>query len=127
MLEVSFHVPDEPVPRSFSSFRGRVILVGFWTAGCTMCDQQLAILSRLHDKYSSAGLVCVGLYDLGQTFTMAGVTILQGAIESSQAAELPKERPAVLVLDREGRLVEKYSQLVEDEDLEKLVQPLLGV
>ncbi len=127
VVEASFMAQDEPAPRSLSGFRGRVVVIGFWTSGCLQCDEQLSILNRLAGKYGSAGLVCIGLYAAGEEFSMPGLAILHGAVDSNQAALLPRERPALLVLDREGRQVEKFDALVDEERLEKLLRPLLGV
>jgi len=45
-----------------SDFRGKVVLVDFWTYSCINCIRTIPHLSAWHDTYSDKGLVIVGIH-----------------------------------------------------------------
>lgn len=125
-LDVSFHVPGEPAPRSLSDFRGRLVALTLWTPGCSDCDQQAATLDALAKQFSADGLVCFALHDRSQEFTVVGLSILHGALDPSQASTLPTARPTTLLLDREGRIRAQFERFRDAEDLAGDIQPLIA-
>jgi hypothetical protein len=126
-LEASFKVKGEPAPRSLSDFRGRVVAVAMWQGGCPACDQQAMSVNTAALQLSGHGLVGIVLYDESQQFAVWGLQILHGSLEPAQAAALPKARPAVVLLDREGRLSAQFDKPLDAEELEKEIRPLLGL
>lgn len=125
-LDVAFTVPGEFAPRSLSDFRGRVVALTVWLPGCPPCDIQAAILNALAQQYSREGLVCFVLSAPAQPVTLGNLSILTGTLDASQLSLLPKERPATLILDREGRVSARFTASAEREELEKILEPLLG-
>jgi thiol-disulfide isomerase/thioredoxin len=126
-LEASFNVKGEPAPRSLSDFRGRVVALSLWQGGCAACDQQAMSVNAVAQKLSAQGLVGIVLYDQNQQFALWGLQILHGTLEPAQAAALPKARPVVVLLDREGRVSAQFDKPMNAEELEKELQPLLGL
>jgi len=50
-------------PRTLASFRGRVVLVRWWTApGCPFCAASADALNELAKKYGDRGLSVIGIY-----------------------------------------------------------------
>lgn len=125
-LDVSFHIPGEPAPRSLSDFRGRLVAFTVWTPGCSACDQQASALNTLAQRFSSDGLVCFVLHGGAQEFTVVGLSILHGALDPSQSATLPAARPVTFLLDREGRIRGEYDRFFDADSLASDIEPLLG-
>ncbi len=56
------HTMDEPaVPKHFSDYRGRVVLVNVWATYCIPCREEMPSLERLHAQLGPKGLVVVGV------------------------------------------------------------------
>jgi len=49
-------------PIKLEDFRGKVVLVDFWTYTCINCIRTLPYLNQWHEKYSGNGLVIVGVH-----------------------------------------------------------------
>lgn len=49
-------------PLTLSSLQGKVVLVDFWTYSCINCIRTLPYLKSWHEKYSSQGLVIIGVH-----------------------------------------------------------------
>jgi thiol-disulfide isomerase/thioredoxin len=45
-----------------SDFKGKVVLVDFWTYSCINCIRTLPFLKEWHEKYSDKGLVIIGVH-----------------------------------------------------------------
>lgn len=48
-------------PSALADHRGRVVLVDFWATWCPPCVASMPTLQRLHERYSDAGLVVLGV------------------------------------------------------------------
>lgn len=59
--------PDFALPSAqggnlrLSEYRGKVVIVGFWSSRCSSCDTQLAQLDSLQSMFGSAGLVTLAV------------------------------------------------------------------
>ena len=49
-------------PLSLKGLRGKIVLVDFWTYSCVNCLRTLPYIKEWHRKYSSKGLVIVGVH-----------------------------------------------------------------
>jgi thiol-disulfide isomerase/thioredoxin len=49
-------------PLSLAALRGRVVLVDFWTYGCSNCRNVIPALRAWHQRYGPDGLVVVGVH-----------------------------------------------------------------
>jgi thiol-disulfide isomerase/thioredoxin len=49
-------------PINLRELRGKVVLVEFWTFGCSNCRATLPWLKTMHERYSTKGLVIVGVH-----------------------------------------------------------------
>lgn len=49
-------------PQTLAGLRGHVVLVEFWTYGCSNCLRTLPWLEAMHDRYDDQGLVVVGVH-----------------------------------------------------------------
>ena len=66
-------------PLSWSSLRGRVVLVRFWTDGCPFCAATAPALLDLERRYGSRGLVVVGVYHPKPPRTVAAAEVEKSA------------------------------------------------
>jgi len=49
-------------PLNISDFRGKVVLVDFWTSSCINCIQMIPYLNALYNRFGNSGLVLVGVH-----------------------------------------------------------------
>ncbi len=49
-------------PLRLSDLRGKVVFLDFWTYSCANCIRSIPSVMKLHDKYSSRGLVVIGVH-----------------------------------------------------------------
>lgn len=49
-------------PLTLNALRGQVVLLEFWTFGCSNCRNTLPWLKRVHAEYRDQGLVVVGVH-----------------------------------------------------------------
>ena len=49
-------------PQSFSGLRGKVVLVEFWTFGCSNCRNVEPQVKQWHQQYVDRGLVIIGIH-----------------------------------------------------------------
>ncbi len=63
--EFTHRLADEWInsgPLTLADLRGRVVLVEFWTFGCSNCRNTLPWLKATHARYRDRGLVVVGVH-----------------------------------------------------------------
>lgn len=49
-------------PLKLSELKGRVVFLDFWTYSCQNCIRSIPSVRSLHEKYSSMGLVVIGVH-----------------------------------------------------------------
>ena len=57
---LAFSTPDG-LSLQMSALRGRPLLLNFWATWCPPCVEELPLLSRFHEEYSSKGWQVLGL------------------------------------------------------------------
>lgn len=129
-IEISFRVPGEPVTRSLSQFRGRVLAVTIWDPECLDCQSEIGALNELATRYEREGLMAIAVTpaDAGAIHRFASLRnmdVLAGVIERGQADALPADRPYTYLIDREGFARMQFKGFRSSEKLEKSVRKLL--
>lgn len=66
-------------PLKLSSLKGKVVLIDFWAFDCEPCKETVPRVEALYEKYSSKGLVVIGIH----------------TPRTSEEKEIPKLREAV--------------------------------
>lgn len=95
-----------------SEHRGEVVVVSFWSGGCSTCRAQLAALDRIARTYASAGLTVIGVnldenIARAEKFARAQDVQFQLLIEAprSTGSDFKVDRlPMVVFVDRAGTL-----------------------
>lgn len=84
------------------------------------------MLNDLNARLSREGLICFVLHEEGTPVPVANLTLIMGTVVSAPASKLPRTRPVTFILDRQGRLVHQIEKPAESQELERLLDPLLG-
>ncbi|WP_197055991.1 redoxin family protein [Paracoccus halophilus] len=117
-------------PLSMAGLRGRVVLVDFWTFGCSNCVATLPFLTAWHAEMAEKGLTIVGVHtpefpferDLGALEKAVGRHGIEYPVsqDNSYATWLAYEVrywPTSVIVDRDGKIF-KYHE--GDRGMEKL-------
>ncbi len=112
---------------SSDDYRGDVLVVNFWYAGCPPCRLEAADLETLSQRFAADGVSFLGvnIYDQAPTalsfakeFGVTYPSILDvndGSVRLAFAGQVaPTAVPTTLVLDRQGRVAARISGLVSE-------------
>lgn len=104
---------------SLEALRGQVVLLNVWAIWCDPCLKEMPDLKRLHEAYSSEGLVILGLHagseGLGKARTFLGLFDIpypNAAERWDRLEPLMDARrgiPRSALVDRSGRVVRWWS------------------
>ena len=118
---------------SLSQFKGKVVLLNFFTFFCGPCRQEMPHLSQMGQELKGQGFQTLGIglsstpEQLKQIVTQLGLTypVLQGNDVVSKAYGGVELVPLTFIIDRQGNIVHKILGARSKEEFEKLVKPLL--
>ncbi|MCX7702463.1 MAG: thioredoxin-like domain-containing protein [Gemmataceae bacterium] len=123
-----------------AALEGRVVLVDFWANYCLPCKREFPRLMQLHRQYARQGLVVLTVSLDDPDDSEAGSRLreflsaqradtenywLQEKPEVWQAKLKIDGPPCVFLFDRRGRLVKKYHDHVDYEDIGRRIEVLL--
>jgi thiol-disulfide isomerase/thioredoxin len=126
-------------PLSLAGLRGKVVLVNFWTFGCSNCQATLPVVARWYDTYRSRGFVVIGVHtpefphEHGRAETEAAVQrfglhypVAQDNASATWKAYGNRYWPAFYFVDARGEV--RYERFGEGgyEESEKVIQTLLA-
>lgn len=124
----------EGKPFSLSALEGKVIILDFWATWCPPCRAEIPHFIALYDQYKSDGLEVIGVaLDRGGANVVKpfakdleiNYPILIGNQEVTEDYGGIRGIPTTFVIDREGRIVEKFVGYREKEVFESAIQGLL--
>jgi peroxiredoxin len=120
--QLSGGAPDFTLPAvdgsivRLSDYQGKVIVVDFWATWCPPCLEMIPVLSDLHHRFSSKGLVILGVSLDKEGLPVLGpfiherripYKVLLGSREVSAVFGGISTIPTMFIIDRSGRLVRK--------------------
>jgi thiol-disulfide isomerase/thioredoxin len=138
--DLSIAAPDFVLPAvdgamvRLSDYKGKVIIIDFWTTWCAPCQEQVPILTKLHKSYSEKGLVILGisldvegLEVLGPYVheNMVPYKVLMSDDKVNRAFGGIATIPTLYIVDRNGRLVRKLIGFHNYRDLEDEIKRYL--
>lgn len=118
---------------SLSQFKGKVVLINFFTFFCEPCRQEMPYLSQMGQELGGQGFQTLGIglgstpEQLKQIATRLGLAypVLQGDDAVSKAFGGVEMVPLTFIIDRQGSIVHKILGARSKEEFENLVKPLL--
>jgi peroxiredoxin len=131
-----FNLPDlSGAQVASSSFKGKVVIIDFWATWCPPCREEIPHLVNLQAKYRSQGLAIVGLsLDAGGARDVkpfaeehdVNYTMLIANDEVAKSYGNISAIPTTFVLDRNGRIVQRFIGYTAPEVFEQTIKPLLA-
>ena len=118
---------------SLSDHHGKVIVLNFWATWCEPCRTEKPMLNRMAEELADEGLLIAGISlddgntELVQKFVdeyKIGYTILMAAPDSPWAQI--DNLPTTILIDKNGRMAEKYVGAVPEDELRKDLEALLN-
>ena len=118
---------------SLSQFKGKVVLINFFTFFCGPCREEMPSLNQLYQEHQGQGFQILGIglsstpQQLKQIVTQLGLTypVLEGNDAVSQAYGNVALVPLTFIVDRQGKIVHKILGARSKAQFEALIQPLL--
>jgi cytochrome c-type biogenesis protein len=123
----------EGQPFRISQLRGRVVLVNFWATWCLPCRAEIPDFNRMQKDYEARGFTVVGIssHDTPemirdfQTVVRQEYQLLVSGDDALQEFQTGPGRPATFILDREGRIRERFIGERDRAAFDSVVLPLL--
>jgi cytochrome c-type biogenesis protein len=120
-------------PFRVSSLRGRVVLVNFWATWCLPCRAEIPDFNRMQKDYEARGFAVVGVssHDTPEMIRDFQSVVRQEYQLLTSGDDAPSEfqtgpgRPATFILDREGRIRERFIGERDRAAFDAVVLPLL--
>lgn len=123
-----------------TDYRGRVVVMNFWYAGCAPCRAEAPELQALWEKYQDEGVVFLGVNvrdEAGTAEAFAesyGITYPSILDAESGAVQLafsgtvaPNAVPTTLIIDRQGRVASRIlGQIPDPGILDTLISSVLS-
>ena len=121
-------------PVNLSAYKGRVVLLDFWATWCEGCKEEIPWFTEFQDKYNKTGLTVVGasLDDDGWKSVTPylrehkiNYRIVLGTFESAKQFGVDKGMPVALLIDRDGKIADLHTGMVDKAAFEREIQELL--
>lgn len=125
------------VLQPLAQFKGRVTVVYFWATWCEPCQKEGPALQALYDKFKDKNFVVVGIAidnadkvrDFVKKYGMAFPVVYGGTDAIKLSKDLGNSLggiPFAVVIDRDGKIVERITGETKDGTLEEFTTPLLA-
>jgi cytochrome c biogenesis protein CcmG/thiol:disulfide interchange protein DsbE len=131
-----FTLPDlEGNQVALSSLKGKVVILDFWATWCPPCKEEVPHFVNLQSKYRAQGLEVVGLsLDAGGAKDVrpfadehdVNYTMLIANEDVAKAYGNVTMIPTTFVLDRNGKIVQRFIGATSREVFEQTIRPLLA-
>jgi cytochrome c biogenesis protein CcmG/thiol:disulfide interchange protein DsbE len=116
-----------------SQFRGKVVLINFFTFFCGPCRQEMPHLNEIYQELQGKGFQILGIglastpEQLQQIVTQLHLSypVLAGNDAASKAYGGVELVPLTFIIDRQGNIVQKILGARSKADFEALIKPLL--
>ncbi len=118
---------------TLSQLRGKVVLINFFTVWCQPCRHEMPDLNAIHGEYQDKGVVILGiclnadpkqLQVLVKQLKLA-YPILLGTDKVSKDYGDIVAVPTTFILNKEGKIAEKFTGPRKKEEFLNLIKPLL--
>ena len=118
---------------SLSQFKGKVVLINFFTYFCGPCREEMPHLSQIYQEFKGQGFQTLGIGlsstpdQLKQIVTQLNLAypVLEGNDAVSKAYGGVELVPLTFIIDKQGNIAHKVLGARSKEDFEKMIKPLL--
>jgi thiol-disulfide isomerase/thioredoxin len=135
LMVASLEDPDG-APQKLSQWRGKVLVVNFWATWCAPCREEIPVLSRAQNKYSSIGVQFVGIAidhvakvrDYAKQMAINYVLLIGGIETLGVSKELGNRAgvlPYTVVMNRAGNVVYVHAGAMTEAALASVLAPYL--
>jgi len=119
---------------SLSQFRGKVVVVNFFTINCQPCRAEMPDLNKIYQEKQGQGLqvlgICLGTDPMRLRFLAKQMNLdypfLVGTDEVDKAYGSIVVVPTTFIIDGQGNIVEKIEHARKKEFFENLIQKYIG-
>ncbi|HZH30907.1 MAG TPA: cytochrome c biogenesis protein/redoxin [Pyrinomonadaceae bacterium] len=123
----------EGQPFRVSSLRGRVVMLNFWATWCLPCRAEIPDFNRMQKDYEARGFAVVGVssHDTPdmirdfQSIVRQEYQLLTSGDDAPAEFQAGQGRPVTLIIDREGRIRERFIGERDRATFDSVVLPLL--
>ena len=123
-------------PQPLSAYKGKVALVYFWATWCEPCQKEGPALQALYEKLKDKNFVVVGIAvdnaDKVREFVKAKGMLFPVVYGGTDAIKLSKDLgnslggiPYLVIIDKDGLIVERITGDAKEGRIEGLIAPLL--
>lgn len=130
-----FTLPDvlDGKEYSLSQFKGKVVLINFFTFFCGPCREEMPDLNKIYHENKAKGFVTLGIglsSDPSQLRFLVkqlnlDYPVLAGTDKVSKDYGGVEVVPTTFIIDKQGNIVHKILGTRKKEEFEKLIRPLL--
>jgi peroxiredoxin len=118
---------------SLSQYKGKVVLINFFTFFCGPCRQEMPHLSQIYQELKGQGFEALGIglsstpEQLKQIVSQLHLAypVLEGNDAVSKAYGGVELVPLTFIIDKDGKIAHKILGARSKEEFEKLIKPLL--
>jgi thiol-disulfide isomerase/thioredoxin len=119
---------------SLRNYKGKVVLLNFWATWCPPCRAEMPGFVRMQREYGARGLQVIGITyppeTLGEVRRLVrqlkvNYPIALGTKETKALFDESETLPVTIVIDREGKIVERIEGILLPEEFEQKIRPLL--
>jgi peroxiredoxin len=118
---------------SLSQFKGKVVLINFFTFFCGPCREEMPHLSQIYQELKGQGFQTLGIGlsstpdQLKQIVTQLNLAypVLEGNDAVSKAYGGVELVPLTFIIDKQGNIAHKVLGARSKEDFLKMIKPLL--
>lgn len=119
---------------SLADYKGKVVLVDFWATFCSPCVKAMPKLQRLHDQNADKGFAVIGIAtdEEGEKLVrpMVAKTRVRYPILLDNAGTWKaygvETLPALFLVDRSGRIIQRFGGGADHKTIEAAVEKALG-
>lgn len=118
---------------SLSQFKGKVVMINFFTFFCGPCREEMPDLNKIHQELQGKGLQTLGIAlssdptqirflvkQLGLTYP-----VLSGTDKVGEAYGNVAVVPTTVIIDKQGNIAHRIEGTRKKEEFQKMIQALL--
>ena len=123
-------------PLNLSSYRGKVVVVNYWSSTCAPCAVEAPAFEELSKQFAAKGVQFVGInerdnrsaalaFEAGNHITYPSIYDRTDAYVLAFPGAAPSTTPFTIVLDRNGGIAAKASDSLDYTHLRSLLNQVL--